>query len=380
MVSKYPNVHWQSFLAFPPALQGALKTVPYFQIIMYLPFVLQDFDGLALGVTLACHLVLYCIFFKVYWHKRQAMLGYLFILLALAIITSFYSLSCLVFFAYTAAACTAYSKKYPSLILLFLVVLVYVICAYVNNHSLSVLLVGLFFTGINGVNFMCQLNKYRHERIIKQTRIETISLAKVDERERIARDLHDLLGNSLTSITLKAELIERLLLNDPSQADLHLKDIKKISRDALSEMRGLVSEYRSNSLENELSSAKQILKGRDIESSFNIQNYDISAEIEAALAMVVRESITNIVRHSKATQCRIVLSYSGNKRDKEFSNLKLEIIDNGSTTEPIIFGNGIQGMRERVNRIKGDFDMDVTSGCVVKVVLYSERKINVLSR
>jgi signal transduction histidine kinase len=60
--------------------------------------------------------------------------------------------------------------------------------------------------------------------------------------------------------------------------------------------------------------------------------------------------------------------------------LKLEIIDNGNITDPIILGNGIHGMRERINRIKGDFSMDITSGCVVKVVLYRERKINVLSR
>lgn len=368
---KFQKVHWQSFLAYPPALQGALRTVPYFQLFMYLPFILQDFEVIDLAITLASHIVLYFLFIKIYWHKGSSILGYLAVLLVLAIVTSFYSLSCLVFFAYAAAACTAYRQKHPSLILLLSVVLVYLMCAYFNEHSISVILVGLFFTAINGLSFMYQLNKYLQERVIKQSRIETISLAKVDERERIARDLHDLLGNSLTSITLKAELIERLILSAPDQAISHLQDVKKISRNALSEVRDMVSEYRSNSLKNELSAAKLILQERDIELCCDIQDYEISAEVEATLAMVVRESITNIVRHSKATQCRIILSYPSSKRGKTFSSLKLEIIDNGSITKPMGFGNGINGMRERVLRIKGGFDIDTTSGCLVKVVLYT---------
>ncbi len=169
---KFQKVHWQSFLAFPPALQGALKTLPYFQLFMYLPFMLQDFEVIDLAIILASHIVLYFLFIKIFWHKGSVILGYLTVLLVLAVITSFYSLSCLVFFAYAAAACTAYRQKYPSLILLFLVVFVYLMCAYFNEHSMSVLLVGLFFTAINGLSFMYQLNKYLQERVIKQSRIE----------------------------------------------------------------------------------------------------------------------------------------------------------------------------------------------------------------
>jgi len=369
MNNKLSKVHWQSFLAFPPALLGALKTVPYFQLFMYLPFILQDFAVIDLAITLSSHIVLYFLFIKIFWHKGSAILGYLAVLLVVAIITSFYSLSCLVFFSYAAAACTAYREKYPSLILLFLVVSVYLICAYLNEHSIPVLLVGLFFTAVNGLSFMYQLNKYLQERVIKQSRIETISLAKVDERERIARDLHDLLGNSLTSITLKAELIERLVLVDPSQVKQHIEDIKKISRDTLSEVRDMVSDYRSNSLSNELACAKVTLEAKDIALFCDIQKYEISAEVEAALAMVVRESITNIVRHSKATQCRITLSYTRDTRNSSYFKLQLDILDNGSIDNPLKFGNGIQGMRERVAKLKGNFDIDSTAGCLIKVKL-----------
>lgn len=367
--AKFLSIHWQSFLEFPLALQGALKTVPYFQLLIYLPFLLQDFEPIDLAVTLAAHLMLYFLFFKVYWHKGLATLGYIFILIVLAIITSFYSLSCLVFFAYAAAACTAYREKYPSLALLLVVVCAYLICAYLNEHSTSVLLVGVFFTAINGLSFRYQLNKYLQDRVIKQARIETISLAKVDERERIARDLHDLLGNSLTSITLKAELIERLIEVDPAQAMDHIKEIKSISRSALAEVRDMVSGYRSNSLENELASAKMTLAARDVDLLCDIQQVDIPSIIETALAMVIRESITNIIRHSKASRCRVTMAYRRDEQDSSIGKLQLEIKDNGNVTAPIKFGNGLQGMRERILNLSGHFDIDITSGCCVQVEL-----------
>ncbi|MCO1336377.1 sensor histidine kinase [Microbulbifer sp. OS29] len=351
------------FYSFPPALKGALRIVPYFQVFLYLPFLLQSFGREALGVTMAAHLLLYPLFFNVFWCRGYRAAFIAIILTVLAVMVSFYSISCIGFFAFAAAACSACRQKMVTLILLLGVTMAYLLSAYLNYHSLYIILVGLFFTAINGPNFYIQFRKYCSDRTIKQTQVEVTNIAKIAERERIARDLHDLLGHSLTSITLKAELVERLFDIDPVLAKQHIADIEKISRTALTQVRDTVTEYKKNTLENELTSARVALESKDIELIDNIPaNIDIDQQLNGVLAMIVREATTNILRHSTATRCKITL-------EQQQAFLRLRIGDNGKALGEVVLGNGIKGMAERFEALGGNLSVQFTSGCHINATL-----------
>jgi len=348
--------------SFPVSLRGALQVVPYFQILIYLPFLLQDFDTTAFATTVAAHLLLCPLFFKVFWLKGYYVTLCVTALTMLAVATSAVSLSGIGFFAYAAAACSASRKKSEVFALLLGVNSAYFISAYVFNHSLYIMLLGLFFTALNGANFAFQIRKYLSDRVVKQSQEEVSKLAKVSERERIARDLHDLLGHSLTSITLKAELAERLLDIDVQGARQHMAEIQQISRRTLTQVRDAVTEYKTNTFENELASARIALESAEIELILRMNKIEVDPLVDATLAMTLREAVTNVLRHSKATRCIVTLQLQGER-------LMLKVSDNGETTRKPLMGNGLRGMSERCNALAGDLNIDFSSGCHITMLL-----------
>mgnify|MGYP000441525189 CR=1 FL=1 len=357
---KVEDLNLYQFYSFPEPLRGALQVAPYFQVLIYLPFLLQAFDTKAFVVTVAAHFLLFPLFFKVFWHKGYSAVGFVTALTALAVATSVFSLSGIGFFAYAAAACSACRQKTATLMLLVGVNSIYLISAYFLNHSVYTILVGLFFTAINGVNFDFLLRRYLSDRIVKQSQEEASKLAKVSERERIARDLHDLLGHSLTSISLKAELAERLLDIDSQASRQHLAEIQQISRRTLAQVREAVTEYKSNTFENELASARVSLGSVEIEFIQRVTSIDANPFIDATLAMILREAITNVLRHSNATRCTVSLQ-------SERNFLVLKVDDNGRTRGEPPMGNGLRGVRERCNALGGRLQINFISGCHITV-------------
>jgi len=354
------NLH--QFYSFPASFRGALQVVPYFQVLIYLPFILQAFDSTALAVTIAAHLLLSPLFFKVFWYKGYSVAIFVAALTALAVGTSAFSLSGIGFFAYAAAACAASRQRIATLVLLLGVNSAYLITAYLFNHSLYTMLVGLFFTAINGANFAFQIRKYLSDRVVKQSQEEVSKLAKVAERERIARDLHDLLGHSLTSITLKAELAERLLDVDLQAARQHMLEIQQVSRRTLAQVRDAVSEYKTNTFDNELASARISLDSIEVQLITRINKIVLEPLVDATLAMILREAITNILRHSKATRCRVSLQ-------PQRGCLVLTVSDNGKAVGEPVMGNGLKGMAERCYTLGGSLEIDFTSGCTITASL-----------
>jgi len=352
----YQDLDIRPFYTFPATLRGALKVVPYFQVLIYLPFLLQGFEVSAFAVSVAGHLLLYPLFFRVFWCKGYGAAPLVLVMALLAFAVSAYSLSGIVFFAFAAAACAACRNNRQSYILLLGVNGLYLLAAYVFAHSIYIVLVALFFTGINGLSFNYQLGKYYADRLIKQSQEEVSALATIAERERIARDLHDLLGNSLTSVTLKAELAERLVDLDPHLARQHLKEIQEISRLALSQVREAVADYKKNTFENELSNARVVLESKDVELIHDISPLDIDPPTDAALAMILREATTNMLRHSDATSCRVTLK-------SQVGQLVLSICDNGRPIPEPSMGNGLKGMAERCHALGGVFNVSFLTGC-----------------
>lgn len=149
-----------------------------------------------------------------------------------------------------------------------------------------------------GLARLAQLVRYVHA-----TRAELAQLAIVRERMRFARDLHDLLGYSLSAITLKAELTRRLVATNPARARDELAGVLDISRQALADVRTVASGYRSISLSKEASSVASLLATAGIDARVDIGCGPLDERVDTALATVLREAATNLLRHSTARRC-----------------------------------------------------------------------------
>jgi two-component system, NarL family, sensor histidine kinase DesK len=180
---------------------------------------------------------------------------------------------------------------------------------------------------------------------LSQAREQIARLAVGEERLRFARDLHDLLGHSLSVIALKSELAGRLIHRAPGLAAHEVEDIEKVARDALREVREAVAGYRQPTLAAELAGAREAMTAAGIECRIDEQHPGLPTAVEAVLAWTVREGVTNVMRHSGARRCVIrILSKDG--------RATVEIIDDGrgGLAEP---GSGLHGLDERVRERGG---------------------------
>jgi two-component system, NarL family, sensor histidine kinase DesK len=180
-------------------------------------------------------------------------------------------------------------------------------------------------------------------------------LVKQEERQRIARDLHDTLGQKLSLIGLKSDLARKLVYKDPEQAKAELKDVQQTARTALSEVRTMVSQMRGIRLEDEIVRIKQILAAAEIEliidDTCNIP--DTSLFLENILSMCLKEAVTNVVKHSGAETCEI----SVEEHDNE---LTIKVIDDGigvKKDKDLLKGSGLRGMEERLDFVNGTLEI-----------------------
>ncbi|TCO47117.1 two-component system sensor histidine kinase DesK [Kribbella antiqua] len=172
------------------------------------------------------------------------------------------------------------------------------------------------------------------------TRKDMAELAVQEERNRFARDLHDILGHSLTVITVKAELAGRLIAANPERAAAEVADVEGLARAALADVRAAVAGYRELSLAGELVSARAALKAAEIRPELPTTVDEVPEENRELFAWVVREGVTNVVRHSGAKRCTIRLSAT-----------QIEVLDDGKGPTPGggASGHGLIGLRERAD-------------------------------
>ncbi len=202
----------------------------------------------------------------------------------------------------------------------------------------------------------------RINRKLRKANEEIENLAKVAERERIARDLHDVLGHTLSVITLKSELAGKLIDRDPQRAGKEIREVEEISRKALSDVRDAIRGYRSQGLTAELAQAKATLETAGLTVQCDAATtVKLPAMQESVLSLAVREAVTNVVRHAQARTCRMRL-------EQQNGNCRLQIKDDGrgiSNGE----GNGLRGMRERVEMLGGTLERHTESGTTLTITL-----------
>jgi|SRR5579862_151663 len=210
--------------------------------------------------------------------------------------------------------------------------------------------------GVSNIYFAQKTRMYCE---LKKANQEIEHLAKIAERERIARDLHDVLGHTLSVIILKSELAGKLLDVDPKRAKQEIADVERTSREALAEVRNTIRGYRANSLDAELKQAQHALQTAGITVKAEAAQIGLTPAQESVVGLVVREAVTNIVRHANARNCQLRLL-------PENGHCRLEIQDDGcggATTE----GNGLRGMRERIEALGGTLIRRTNPGTTLSI-------------
>jgi signal transduction histidine kinase len=190
----------------------------------------------------------------------------------------------------------------------------------------------------------------RGNRELREAREELAKLAVSEERLRIARDLHDLLGHSLSVIALKSELAAKLVAQEPRRAESELADIQSVSRQALAEVREAVEGYRRVPLEDALDGARAALSAAGIDCKVDDGDIAVPPEVEDVLAWAVREGTTNVVRHSDAARCRIRV-----RRGRESAELEIDD-DGGARLNGSKGGSGLIGLAERTEAVHGTLE------------------------
>ena len=186
-------------------------------------------------------------------------------------------------------------------------------------------------------------------RELHAARGELARQAVMEERLRLARDLHDLLGHTLSMITLKSELAGRLLEKDAAGAAQEIQDVERVARQALREVRTAVAGYRQPSLSSELDGAREILAAAGIACTIDNAMGDLPLEMDAALAWAIREGVTNVIRHSRARQCQIRLCRAN-------ETVQAEVYNDGCVgqgDDPVHLGSGLMGLTERFRMLGG---------------------------
>lgn len=304
-------------------------------------------ESAAVAVTLAVFLGLY---FNGYWKRGRALLPNIAGLVLLGVLWAPYNPGAGVFFIYAASFAAWIGPPRRAAIAVGVVVLFAVVCGWFLQRHPAFWFPPLLFGSLAGVINIYYAEQGRKDAALRLSQDETRQLAQVAERERISRDLHDLLGHTLSVITLKSELAARLVERDPERADAEIRDVERISRAALAEVREAVNGMRTRGLVAEIEHARVALKSAGVRLSVEGRPPALASAKEAILAMVVREAVTNVIRHAQAGNCTIAIL-----ADDDGDTL-VEVRDDGRGGAPVL-GTGLDGMRKRLTAAGGRLEV-----------------------
>ena len=229
------------------------------------------------------------------------------------------------------------------------------------HFELGGLIAATLFSAMLGATTIRQIEVKRADTDLRLARHEVERLAKVAERERIARDLHDVLGHTLSVIVLKSELASKLADRDPARAAKEIRDVESVARDALAELRGAIAGYRSLGIDVELRRACDVLETAGVNVNYEATPLRLPPIHEGVLALAIREAVTNVVRHAHARSVSVSLV-------EHDGMCRFEIADDGDGGRSVE-GNGLAGMRERVEALGGTLVRDGTGGTRLAITL-----------
>ena len=313
-------------------------------------------DWLAVAALIAVFLPIYTASFRARDDRR--LLALIVALAALALGGSLANSGASVFVVYAAGMAGRLSPVRRAVrvvaALVGVVVVIFLVSPVPMPWRLAALGPALLFTPVVGAASIFDTERGRANQRLLRADEEIERLATIAERERIARDLHDLLGHTLSVIVLKSELAARLVHADPDRAAAEVQDIEQIGREALGEVRAAVAGYRARGLAAELDGARVALEAAGVDVEVHAGPTDLRPEQESALAMALREAVTNVVRHADAQHASISVTTVG-------TDVRLEVSDDGRGPAGLA-GSGITGMRERITGLGGQVRVGVPLG------------------
>jgi two-component system sensor histidine kinase DesK len=351
----------------PKEVKGEAGWTPYIWLI-WLSYFVWDLAfherSLARWVEMVAGLTIFLtLYFWGYWLRDKRKLWAIASITVLAMVLTPRNWGASAFFVYAAAfAGFAGSTEFAILILLALEA-----CASAIIWAFHLPL-GLWVSTSFLIAAIGAMNIQHAKRIAANCRLQMAQeeiehLAKTAERERIARDLHDVLGHTLSVIILKSELASRMVDRDVSRAIQEIRDVERISREALADVRSALKGYRTAGLNAEIAQARATLEtaGIKVQASAALNTLHLGSTQEGVLALVIREAVTNILRHAHATECDLRLTHSD-------GICTLQIADNGCGTSGME-GQGIRGMRQRVEMLGGTLERRNSPGTTLTITL-----------
>ena len=358
--------------AWFPARYGKTPLIWSFFLVMFVWEYFRRPPGLLESLML---LLTFFVFFPIYilsfWFRDWRIAVCVFSLLGMGLAWANFNPaggSCLLIFA--ACICARFYQLKHQIMLIFTCIICVAIAVLLWHLPTSFWVSAAVFSIPSALGAIIGEVEMNHSAKLLRKQEEVEHLAALAERERISRDMHDLLGHSLSLISLKAELARKLFERDPVAAKQEIIDVEQAAREALSQVRAAVLGYRETGFLHELRGAKNVFSSMQIQLDCQVDEaLTMPMAVENILALALREATTNIIRHSRATACTFSLKKLGR-------HVHFHISDNGfvnlNELPKLTLGNGLLGMQERVHALDGHIEMQCRDGVSIDIRLALE--------
>lgn len=318
-------------------------------------------DKLHWTLSLVSVLIFLPLYFFGYWAKGRQLLWVIALIALVGVVFAPSNPGASVYFVYAAAFAGEAGRPKFAVGILGVLLMVIGLVAVFLHLSPFFWIPGVVFMVIIGAVNIHQAERRRENQKLRMAREEVERMAQIAERERISRDLHDVLGHTLSVIVLKSELAAKLADKDLHRAAQEIRDVERISRDALAQVRSTVRGYQSRGLRAEVEQAQSALLAAGVDVHCDFTSPNLPATHEGVLALALREGVTNVIRHAGASSCSLSLSQID-------GSCRLEIADNGHG-KPAPEGVGLSGMRARVEALGGNLKREIGPGTRLLITL-----------
>jgi two-component system sensor histidine kinase DesK len=284
-----------------------------------------------------------------YGGSNEVRVRYIAGVFALGLVLTYFNLAAVGFLIFGYFSCAFAVPTRVAWKVIFGVMASYIIEIILLGHNTQTVLSCTLPAVLLGVSAIYTAYTSHQQRALRRSNEEILRLATMAERERIGRDLHDLLGHTLSVVALKSELARKLIDRDLDAARREISEVERVARDALSQVRNAVTGIRSTALTAELIAATALLEAQGVKVKCETEQVKLPHAQETALALSLREAATNIRRHSGASGVTIRVK-------KETTAVVVEVADDGRGGR-IVPGNGLNGMRERLGSVGGSLTL-----------------------
>jgi two-component system sensor histidine kinase DesK len=347
----------------PP--DSPLGWTPYAWLI-YLSFyvvyaVFRSQSAVDWALNAAGLVVFVVLYFRAFWLGGQALVGMAFALVGLGVVLTPFNPGASAFFIYGAAFLGEAVRPAAAFRWLALILAIALVEAWIVPLRVEAWVPAVVFSLIVGGTNIHFGEVRRKDAALLAAQKEAQRHAAAAERERIARDLHDLLGHTLSVIVIKSELAAKLADRDPQRAAAEIRDVEQISRQALNEVREAIHGYRGERMEQEIANGRRALAAAGVTLDARLAPLGVEAEAEQALALAVREALTNVLRHARARRCDVFV-------ERTDDTVRVVVQDDGvgSTASE---GAGLSGMRARLAALGGEMRRDGTRGTRLELLV-----------